>query len=32
MFPVPDHLPTFIANDWREIRSLLNRDSNGAAL
>jgi D-glycero-D-manno-heptose 1,7-bisphosphate phosphatase len=26
MFPVPEHLPTFIANDWSEIRSLLTRD------
>jgi D-glycero-D-manno-heptose 1,7-bisphosphate phosphatase len=26
MFPVPPDLPTFIANDWSEIRTLLNRD------
>jgi D-glycero-D-manno-heptose 1,7-bisphosphate phosphatase len=31
MFPVPPDLPTFIANDWREIRLLLNRDCEGAA-
>ena len=32
VFPVPDCLPTFIANDWSEIRSLLNRDRQGVAL
>jgi D-glycero-D-manno-heptose 1,7-bisphosphate phosphatase len=26
MFPVPPDLPTFIANDWSEIRMLLSRD------
>ncbi len=26
LFPVPSDLPTFIANDWDEIRALLNRD------
>jgi D-glycero-D-manno-heptose 1,7-bisphosphate phosphatase len=32
MFPVPPDLPTFIANDWTEIRTLLNRDRKGVAL
>jgi D-glycero-D-manno-heptose 1,7-bisphosphate phosphatase len=32
MFPVSPDLPTSIANDWGEIRSLLNRDRKGVAL
>jgi D-glycero-D-manno-heptose 1,7-bisphosphate phosphatase len=32
MFRVPDDLPSLIANDWSEIRTLLNRDREGVAL